>query len=309
MGAPPLARIARLARLAAVAIALGAAALSCGSRAEDDLALDAALRVAGARFVREALPAPSGGPRVQSVSVSPIVPAGAVGRSCSGVVEPSATAVALALDGDKGYWVLPSQPPEIAAPGFPTFATEVSFASSLAAGSRRLLARAVDAEGRFGPELAKPLTVSARALPAGRLVIALSWSNQADLDLHVVDPAGVEIWKRNINSYEPPGPGAPPEPPGTPHPGGVLDFDSNAQCVADGRRAENVVWTDPPPKGHYLVRVDTFSLCGAPNAYWRVEALLDGRSLGAAEGLATERDEEMPHDRGAGVLALEIDVP
>src|SRR5205814_1776768 len=127
--------------------------------------------------------------------------------------------------------------PSVGAPGAPTFAAEIGFSAKLTAGRKTFLARAVDAQGNFGVALAKPLDVTLSAPPTGHLVIALSWDNQADLDLHVVDPRGVEIYKGNINSYEPPPPGATPEPPNTPHPGGILDFDSNASCVPDGRHA------------------------------------------------------------------------
>ena len=274
-----------------------------------DAGLDAYLRVDGAQFHRGGMPAEIVGPLVKNVSVSPIVRPGASGRSCSGVVEPSATAIALTIDGDPGYWTVLAAPPDVTAPGFPTFAAKLGFSATLPGGRRSFIARAVDAEGNFGAPFVRPLDVTAPSRPAGRLVIALSWDTPVDLDLHVVDPNGVEIWKRNINSYEPPAPGSPPEAPGTPHPGGILDLDSNAGCVSDGRRAENVVWTDKPPSGHYVARVDTFSLCAETNARWRVEAFLDGVRTGGAEGLATDFDTRFSHDRGAGVLALELDVP
>jgi hypothetical protein len=243
---------------------------------------------------------------VKTVTLSPIVRAGAAGRTCSGVVDPAATSVALALEGDRGYWIVAAAIPDVTAPGFPTFAAELAFAPSLAAGPRNVVTRAVDGAGRFGVAIVKPIAITRAARPEGRFVIALSWDSTADLDLHVIDPRGVEIWKRNINSYES---GSAPEPPGTPRPGGVLDFDSNAQCVPDGRRAENVVYAEPPPSGRYVVRVDTFSLCREVSAHWRVEALLDGASIGAAQGTSTAVDTSYPHDRGAGVLALELDVP
>jgi hypothetical protein len=281
---------------------------SCDDVTPDE-GLDASLRVSGAQFRRGDMPADETGPVVRSVSLSPIVNPGASDRKCAGVMEGPTTAVALALVGDPGFWILPAAPPDVTAPGFPTFAASVSFSSAIGAGRRAFVARAVDAEGHFGAPFVRPLDVTAAARPAGHLVLALTWDTHADLDLHVVDPAGVEIWKRNINSYEPPPPGAPPEAPNTPHPGGVLDFDSNAQCVLDGRHAENVVYADKPPSGRYAMHVDTFSLCGAPSAHWRVEAFLDGASLGAAEGSSTELDTRYSHDRGAGVLALEVDVP
>jgi hypothetical protein len=176
-------------------------------------------------------------------------------------------------------------------------------------GPHTFVTRAVDENGNFGPAFSRTVNVAAVSRPTGRLVVSLNWTNTADLDLHVVDPNGVEIWKRNINSYEPPAPGSAPEPPGTVHVGGILDIDSNAGCTADGRHAENVVWSDAPPSGRYLVRVDTASLCSEIDARWRVEATLDGTSVGAAEGLSTDNDTRFSHDRGAGLLALTFDVP
>lgn len=295
---------------AVVTLAFALAALpSCNDDLVADEGLDANLRVTGGQFHRGDVPADTSGPLVETVSLSPIVRPGASERSCSGVVGPQATAVALSLDGDPGYWILPAAPPDVTAPGFPTFQASVSFSAAIGGGTHTFLARAVDAAGHFGVALARPLDVTAPAHPAGHLVIALTWDNHADLDLHVVDPTGVEIWKRNIDSYAPPPPGSPPEAPGTPHPGGLLDFDSNAQCVPDGRYAENVVYADQPPSGHYLARVDTYSLCDEPGAHWRVEAFLEGVSIGAAQGTSTDYDTRFSHDLGAGVLALELDVP
>jgi len=299
-------------RARVLVVALGALALgllaSCNATVADE-GLDAKLRVSGAQFYRGAMPAEQSGPLVKTVSLSPIVYPGASERRCSGVMDPQATAVALSLDGDPGYWILPAAPPDVNSPGFPTFDAAVSFSAAIRGGSHTFFARGVDASGHFGAAVGRPLDVTVTGRPAGRLVIALSWDDHADLDLHVVDPTGVEIWKRNINSYEPPPPGAPPEAPGTLHPGGILDFDSNAQCVPDGRYAENVVYADKPPSGHYQARVDTYSLCDEAGAHWRVEGFLDGVSLGAAEGTSTEYDTRFSHDRGAGVLALELDVP
>lgn len=282
--------------------------VSCDATTPDQ-GRDAKLQVTGGQFFREALPSAENGPAVRSVTVSPVVRAGANDRSCSGTVDPSATSVALSLIGDPGYWIVQAGVPDVAAPEFPTFAARVGFASSLGGGPQTLVTRAVDGAGNFGPALTRSIDVASQGLPSGILVVNLRWSNEADLDLHVVDPNGVEIDKHNINSYEPPPPGSPPEAPGTEHVGGVLDFDSNADCVQDGLRAENVVWAAPPPKGHYVVRVDTSSLCSAVTSSWRVEAFLEGRSLGAAEGLATANDTRFSLDRGAGVLALEFDVP
>jgi hypothetical protein len=292
----------------ALAIAIAATAgVSCDATVPDE-GRDASLQVAGAQFFRSAMPAEAAGPAVRSVSVSPIVQAGASGRRCSGEVDPQTSAVAIALAGDLGYWIVPAKVPDVSAPGFPTFAAELSFSAKLAPGERDLLVRAVDGSGHFGAAAARPLAIASR-IPQGKLVVSLAWDDGADLDLHVVDPSGVEIDKRNINSYQPPPPGAPPEAPGTPHVGGVLDFDSNAGCVPDGLRREDVVWADEPPRGHYIVRVDTASMCGEAAARWRVEVLANGVAVAAAEGASTDNDTRFAHELGSGVLALEFDVP
>ncbi len=284
------------------------AVVACnGVRADEGL--DASLHVAGARFVRGDMPAESGGPKVRTVTVGATFAAGATGRSCAGEIDREGTAVAIGIAGDLGYWIVRADVPSASALDAPTFTAELSFSETMRAGPRDLVVRAVDRDGRFGPAAVKAITIKERAVPDGVLVVSLAWDNGADLDLHVVDPRGVEIFKRNPSSYEPPPAGSPAEPPGTPHDGGVLDFDSNEGCVLDGRRAENVVWNDPPPPGHYVVRVDTFSLCGEPAARWKLQAFLRGTRIGAAEGISTDAETRWAHDRGAGILALEFDVP
>lgn len=277
-------------------------------RTASDPGLDAALRVTGAQFFRRAMPADTSGPKVASVTVNAELTPGATQRSCIGELDHAATAVAIGFAGDVGYWVLPAGTPSASALDRPTFTAELAIAAGLRPGPRELVIRAVDGERSFGPPIIKAITIVARPIPAGRLVFSLSWDTGANLDLHVVDPDGVEVFKRNINSYEPGPPGSPREAPGTTHDGGVLDFDSHASCVPDGLYAENVVWSDAPPRGHYLVRLDTVSLCGEPGARWRVQALLDGARVGAAEGYSTEADTRGDHNRGAGLLVLEVDV-
>lgn len=290
--------------------ALGAAAtgavIACDHQTADE-GRDASLQIADAQFVREPMPGESGGPRVQSLTVGATYRAGDVDRSISGDLERSAVAVAITFAGDVGYWIVPAGQPSAADLASPTYGALLSFAPSLRTGTRMLVVRAVDADKRFGPSAERPLRIVERGEATGRLVVSLGWNNRADLDLHVVLPDGVEVFKRNPTSWERPPPGTPPT--STTNDGGVLDFDSNADCVPDGRRAENVVWQDPPPKGHYLVRVDTFSLCGEPSAEWRAKVTLEGNVLAEARGRSTEIDQSFTHDRGDGLLVLEFDVP
>lgn len=299
--------IRRVWRLVAL-IATTALWSSC-DRTIADRGTDASLQVASAQFFREAMPLEAAGPKVTTVTVGNRYPAGAANKTCIGELDSAATAVAIGLAGDIGYWVLPAEPPTSAAPRAPTYTALLSFSSAIRSGTRELVVRAVDRAQQFGPPSVRTIEIVDRVKPTGELVVALSWDNSANLDLHVVDPRGIEIYKRNISSYEPPPPGSPREPPGTSHDGGVLDFDSHAECVRDGRRAENVVWTDPPPPGKYLVRVDTFSLCGEPVSRWRIEVLLRGVRIASAAGVSTEIDTRFEHNQGAGLLAVDFVVP
>ena len=164
----------------------------------------------------------------------------------------------------------------------------------------------MDASGNFGPPSRQVLTAIATP-PAvsvsGVLIVTLTWDTESDLDLHVVDPLGNEIYHGAPSSVDTFKPGS------SSLSAGILDADSNANCEIDGLRQEDVTWAQTPPSGHYLVRVDTASLCGAPSAHWTVHVTLADQPLGAASGTSLDSDTRGAHDRGAGLLALGFDVP
>ena len=285
-------------------------AWSCGGL-PGDLGLDADLRVAGAQYLAGDLEAagPGGGPAVVSLfnSLTGVQP-GERDKPFTGSLAPTATAAALGLRGDRGYWIAIAGPPALDAPDLPTFHATLSFSSDLPLGDLALLVRAVDATGRFGAPSQVPLVSALAPPPAGALVVSLQWDSEADLDLHLVTPDGVEVWARNINSYLAPLPGTAVDPEAW-KAGGILDFDSNAGCVIDGRRQENVVWQSPPPVGAYRVRVDTASLCGAPAARWQARVLLGGAPIAASQGVSLPSDTRFSKGPGSGVEALTFDVP
>lgn len=279
----------------------------CGE--PSDSGRDALMQVSGARHYPEDLKAPEGGPDVVDLATSNTrVRAGVQSKSFSGLAVRGAQEIVLSFSGEGGYWRIPTGTLDTLNPDQVTFSAQLAFSPRLAAGHYDVAARALDEQGRAGPARTLGVDVLASAAPSGRLVISLSWDTQVDLDLHVVTPDDVEIWARNINSYTPPPVGGIIDP-GQVAAGGVLLYDSNAQCVLDGRRQEDVVWTQPPPSGHYVVRVDAFSLCAASGANWKVEALLDGAVIGQAWGSALEADTRGSHEKGAGVRALEFDIP
>lgn len=277
--------------------------------ASPELGLEAWMRVAGAQYVPGPPPEDGPGPAVAALDVTTsLIQPGEVGKPVKAALDPGATAALLTLAGDAGHWIVPAGVPEATTPDFPSMQAELSFSKELPLGPHDLVVRAVDQQGQAGTAASYTLDAVAAPAASGLLVVSLDWDTDADLDLHVVDPAGVEIWRGNVNSWTPPPPGEPVDPHAH-ESGALLDADSNAECVIDGRNQENVAWPVEPPPGRYTVRVDTFSLCATAGAHWHVAVILHGTAIARAEGTSTPIDAGTPHGLGAGQLALEIDVP
>jgi hypothetical protein len=274
-----------------------------------DTGADAYMQIPGAQFVRGPMPDGSpGGPAALQVSlVDNDIWAGLSNDPIGGALAPTATAAAIGLQGDVGYWIVPAGVPDVATPQDPSFGANLVFSLGIILGSYTLVVRAVDQDGNFGPPSTQILVAEESPLnpPAtGDLVVTLTWDTESNLNLHVVDPNGVDIYWGNQSS----------QPPfmfnqmdGGSY--GYVDYDSNANCVIDGLRREDAIWADPPPSGQYTVRVDTPSLCGQPIANWTVHVLLSGSEVAQASGVAVSEDTRGSHGLGAGVLALQFSVP
>jgi hypothetical protein len=294
-------------------IALGCASLiasaACNPSVAADQGADAYMRVPGGQFFRGPMPSgSSAGPAVAALRlVDNDIWAGLSDDPIAGALAPSATAAAIGLQGDVGYWIVPAGVPDIATPDEPSFSAAATFSQGIILGSYTLVVRAVDDAGRFGPPSTQVLvaeTSPTNPPASGALVVTLTWDTESNLSLHVVDPAGAEIYWGDQSSR--------PPPPFSPADGGsygTIDYDSNANCIIDGLRREDVVWPGSPPSGKYTVRVDAPSLCGQPIANWSVRAVLDGATIGQASGVALDADTWGSHGSGAGVLALELTVP
>jgi hypothetical protein len=222
------------------------------------------------------------------------------GKLLDGTLGPGATAVLLGLEGDTGYWMLPASAPDTQTPDQPTFRATLGFATAIAGPEVQLRLVAVDLAGNTGAATLLPFSVLPVPAPSGALAVALAWDTEADLDLHVVDPLGAEIWSGDMFSPKPE--------PDAGITAGALDFDSNANCLIDGRRLETAAW-DAPTAGHFLVRVDAYSLCAAAVAHWHVYVLRGSAVWLESEGVATGAEARFAKGRGQGVLALEFDWP
>lgn len=101
-------------------------------------------------------------------------------------------------------------------------------------------------DGVYGPYAT--MGVHAIAVAGGDIQVSVTWNTDADVDLHVVEPSGAEIYYGSTTS-------------GT---GGELDIDANAACSVSGLTQENIGWpAGSAAPGTYIVRVDYWDACGA----------------------------------------------
>jgi len=291
----------------------------CQWSSDSSSGLTSLIRVQGGQAMRGSI----AGPPSTIPATATLFPRNAViypgvsNKSLNGVVGPDANTVALGVAGDDAYWLVPALTPDTSSDltDYFTFATSLSVSPALASspllqpnpdsGTSTLLlsSRAVDSAGNFGAATIQPLIMNALG-PEGTLVISLDWDAPVDLDLHVQVPANnavgfVIVWAKN-RSAEPNGDGGAD---------GVLDFDSNEDCQIDGRDRENIVWTGEPPAGHYIVRVDAFSLCGQMSAAWHAIAYTPQETKGEASGVLTGAATREAPTAGAGLTAFEFDYP
>jgi len=248
-------------------------------------------------------------PATQSNSISP----GVANKQIQGVVGPNASAVAIGIPGDQAYWLVPAPTQDPGNTELQRFLAKASFSRQL--GSSPLLQfnadagtttlplyfRAVDESGRFGQATILALDVGL-SQPSGALFIALDWDSPTDLDLHVLAPANTdsgygEIWA-----------GAP----SLTKADGILTSDSNRGCQIDNRDYESIAWKGTPPAGHYIVRVDAFSLCGQASAAWHAAAYLPtvlDSPIREASGILTQASVRTAVGDGAGIAVFEFDYP
>jgi hypothetical protein len=105
---------------------------------------------------------------------------------------------------------------------------------------------------------------SCRCVGTGDVRVTLLWDTVDDLDLHVTEPSGTEIYYFNKTSPS----------------GGELDVDSNAGCAnPQTNPVENIFWNaGSAPRGTYTVKVDYWAHCGTgpQTVPFTVKTLVDG---------------------------------
>ncbi|MBN1598483.1 MAG: hypothetical protein JW894_09330 [Bacteroidales bacterium] len=96
----------------------------------------------------------------------------------------------------------------------------------------------------------------------GNLQVICTWDQLNDVDLHLIEPEGEEIYWDNPESDF----------------GGVLDMDSNPACDLDGINNENITYDEEATiqVGEYTVRVDLHESCFVTDTtYFTVKVLVN----------------------------------
>ena len=125
-------------------------------------------------------------------------------------------------------------------------------------------------DGAIGAVASTP--VSATNLEDADIAVTVRWTGASDVDLHVTDPNGNEVYWADETTEE----------------GGRLDLDSNAGCSIDNVNQETISWPEnAAPDGDYTIVVDYFADCGQASAPWSLTLDVAGQSTKTFNGTFT----------------------
>lgn len=250
---------------------------ACDESVPQSSGLREPVRVRGAQFFEGPLPgsAPDSsgpGPKVTAVTLSSrIVLPGQAGKAIDGRVTSDATSVAVRFtDIGSGYWVFVLGSPDVQFPGENDWHGDFDYDSDFAASSpgfHPMRFVGIDANGNAGEQNEVSLCLQPKVpdndhtcdptIAPPDAVISLAWDSDVDLDLRVVTPSGDVIdGKHPATMLDDAGAVTPTA--------GLIDRDSLAGCVKDGRRQEDLVWQKLPAGSTYDVYANLFDACGKP---------------------------------------------
>jgi len=205
-----------------------------------------------ATLVQRAAPVPGSAAAVTAILPAQVLRGGTVQTTLTSAT-PFSRAV-FAVQGNNDYWELALAAPVTSVTVLMVISVEMPktvFTLQLAGGGA----------SDTGPYQSSDLSVI--FVGTGEIQTNVTWDTPADVDLHLIDPSGKEIYYASRHSTT----------------GGQLDLDSNAGCATDGPRAENIFWGDGivVPHGEYILRVDYWSSCGATSTRYTVTINLRGK--------------------------------
>jgi hypothetical protein len=192
-----------------------------------------------ASLVQGEAPNPNGGPTNTAAGFAAMVTGGSSQQTITGSA--AYTKIIVAMPGALNYY-------ELNVPSGTTTPIILRAAENLSSMNMGVSYAVGDANvtGKYTAATVKIINVG-----NGDVQVSVSWSDTSDVDLHVVDPSGEEIYFGHLTSAS----------------GGKLDLDSNAACSMDEpsfphKSNENIVWpVGQGAHGQYTVRLAYWSAC------------------------------------------------
>jgi hypothetical protein len=279
----------RAASLGLIVVGALCAGLACGGggsrgvRTADGVSQVRGADGAAATYHTGALPAPVG-------TVDVTVPATNMainGGSTMITVESTSPIVKIyiSVQGSDGYW-------ELAVPANTPVADVLLTLAQQLPPELVIVFEVVDAQGNVSAPATLVTTIV--QVKTGDVQVSVSWDVENDVDLHVVDPKGFEVYYGSDISPE----------------GGELDLDSNAACVIDGVKNEHIVWPiGKAPAGTYTVRVDNYDNCTSTAANYVVTVQTKGQAAQTFMGSFAATDLGDGGGAGDGVLITTFTYP
>ncbi len=262
----------RFRRIAAAPIAALCIVVACGEDVVTPtpntvrqfiMAIGSFAGLAGGTYSPNDPPAPSAGPTLTVVGGNSAITGG------TAFVELQASeefdAVIVSVDGAVGYWKLPVAETTVAT-------LLVTFATQVADGSVDSRYRVITASGAVSESV--EISTGVMTVGTGEVQVSVSWDAATDVDLHVVEPGGDELFHGNRTSAA----------------GGRLDLVSNTSCALDNTNVENAFWQEAAPRGSYAVRVNLRSPCVPVDARYVVTVRRIGHATAIFTGVLQPAD-------------------
>ena len=236
-------------------------------------------------FTNADIPEPSGSvsaPVISSVYGNPSILEGG-SNPISLLTSSSFKDIIIGVEGVKGYYTIPE-----AGSGKSlneTVLLILLFSQTLENDSFVIIIALRDAQGLISAY--SNIQVTKIEAGTGRLQVSCSWDKYNDIDLHLVEPNGAEIYYGDDYSEN----------------GGELDVDSNPDCYLDYINNENITYNDEAiiESGKYTVRVDFYSTCTiTANTNFIVTTRYNGQIIAPTTGTNPYSGSFIPSDADAG---------
>jgi len=184
------------------------------------------------------------------------------------------TRIALSVLGAENYW-------EIVLPSAALRVQVIATGASLLPNTSFPIEVAVGNGSGYGNAARED--VQAVDLATSDIAVILRWNAPSDVDLHVTDAKGIEVYFGNPSTDE----------------GGQLDLDSNPACSIDGINQEVITWPiGRAPSGEYKIDVDYWSDCGVARSDYSVTFMVRGRVVQEVNGFFEGQPEITTHEVG-----------